>query len=187
MMKMTLKIDGLDGLRSRLGRGAHTLDAELRPGIRASGDAVRAEAKRLAVGNRLPNSVQMRTIDGGLTAIVASAAKTALSIEKGRRPGETPPVDLITAWMGRRGIAARVEGARVSVKTGRVLGVSKSARGQMIGRAQRDLAWKIAMAIRERGTRALPFIIPAGQHKKDEVGRIINAALHRAVTRIAHG
>ena len=83
------------------------------------------------------------------------------------------------------GIAAQTEGARVSLKTHKVLGVSKSTKGRAIGRAQRDLAWKIALAIRERGTKALPFIFPAGHRKKDEVARIVNEALQRAVRKIA--
>ena len=182
---MNIQVEGLDGLRKRLGVGSRTLDAELRPALRASGEAIKAEARALAVGNKLPNSVQMRSLDGGLTQIVGSVAKTALSIEKGRQPGEGVSVGLITGWMRRKGIAARVEGARVSVATRQVLGVGRSRKGRSIGRAQRDLAWRIALAVRARGTKALPFIIPAGEHKKGAVQQYIRQGVARALARIA--
>ena len=187
MMHMDIKVDGLDRLRRNLDKSASILDAELRPAIRAGGDLLRAEAKSLAVGNKLPASVQMKSLAGGLSVIVGSAARTALSIEMGRPVGDMPSVSLITAWMGRKGITAEVEGARVSLKSGRVLGVGKSKRGQQIGRAQRDLAWKIAISIREHGTKALPFIIPAARHKKDQVNRLVNEAVGRAMHRVAKG
>ncbi|MCR4339368.1 MAG: hypothetical protein NUW01_05715 [Gemmatimonadaceae bacterium] len=186
MSTLNLQVVGLNELRGRMAASAKTIDAEFRPAIRRAGTILKTEARSLAVGNRLPNSVQYRVLDGGMSVIVGSVAKTGLSIERGRQPGDTAPVNLITAWMKRRGIAAEVEGARVSIKTGRVLGVStRSVKGRAIGRAQRDLAWKIALAIKARGTKALPFIFPAGHNKKTEVSRIINEALQRAVRRIA--
>ena len=186
MSTLNMEFVGLDALRRRLASSQKTIDAELRPAIRRSGVLLKTEAKGLAVGNRLPSSVQYRVHEGGLSVIVGSVARTGLSIERGRPVGDRPPVRLITAWMARKGIAAQVEGARVSLKTHKVLGVStKSAKGRAIGKAQRDLAWKIALAIRERGTKALPFIFPAGHRKKDEVARIVNEALRRAVRKIA--
>lgn len=186
MLKMNISIQGMDGLRHRLGLGGKTLDSELRPAISVAGKAVRDEAKSLAVGRRLPNSVQMRTLDGGLTTIIGSVAATALSIEKGREPGDVPRVGLIAAWMNRTGIVAgeaAAAGAVQSVKTHRVM----KRGGRAVSRAQLHLAWKIAMAIGQRGTKPLPFIIPAAGHKKDEVGRILNAAVGRALHRIAVG
>jgi len=189
-MKMDIQVDGLDRLRRNLGNGAKTLDAELRPSVRRSGEVVRTEAKRLAVGNRLPNSVQMRSLNGGLTEIVGSVAKTAASIEKGRHKGERVSVGLLTGWINRRGIVssgAAAAGAVQSIKTHAVSSRgTKSARSRSITRAQRDLAWKIALAIREHGTRPLPFIIPAGKHKLPEVQSLIRAGVGRALKRIAH-
>jgi len=166
-----------------MAQSAAILDAELKPAIKQGGTLMRDEAKHLAVGNKLPNSVQMTVLHGGLEAIVGSAAKTALSIERGRSPGEGVNVGLITGWMNRKGITAQVQGARVSVKTHRVLG----AKGKVIGRAQRDLAWKIAMSIREHGTKPLAFIIPAARHKQADVQRIVNVAVGRALHRMAKG
>ena len=185
MGTLNLQVVGLNELRSRMAASAKTIDTEFRPAIRQAGTILKTEARSLAVGNKLPSSVQYRVLDGGMSVIVGSVAKTGLSIERGRQVGDKPPVGLIVAWMGRKGIAAEVEGARVSLKTHRVLGVGKSAKGRAIGRAQRDLAWKIALAIKSRGTKALPFIFPAGHNKKAEVSRIINEALQRAVRRIA--
>ena len=186
MMRMDIRVDGLDGLRRRLGIGGKTLDSELRLAVGTAGRAVRDEAKSLAVGRKLPNSVQMRTLDGGLSTIIGSVAQTALSIEKGRDPGDVPRVGLIAAWMTRSGIVASEAasaGAVQSVSTRRVM----KRGGRPVARAQLHLAWKIAMAIGQRGTKALPFIIPAAGHKKDEVGRILNAAVGRALHRIAVG
>lgn len=186
MLKVDISIPGMDSLRRRMGAGAKTLDTELRPAIRQSGETMRQEAKRLAVGRRLPNSVQMRTLDGGLTSIVGSAAATALSIERGRKPGDTPKVGLILAWMNRGGIVAEesvAAGAVQSLKTRKVL----KRGGKAVARAQLHLAWKIAMAIGQRGTAPLPFIMPAASNKKDAVGRLINTAVGRALHRIAFG
>lgn len=183
MTLINLNVDGLAELERRIGTGAASLDTELKAAIRKSGEVVRDDAKHLAVGNKLPNSVQMTALSGGLTAIVGSTAKTALSIEEGRKKGEMPSVGLITAWMGRKGITAQVQGARVSLTTRRVLGT----KGQAIGKAQRALAWKIAMAIRDHGTKPLPFIVPAAKDKFASVQQLINDAVGRALHKMAKG
>lgn len=181
-MRVDIQAVGLREFAARVGAAPQVVDREAKSYTRQAGALVKGEARTLAVGNILPNSVQARPLAGGMAVIVGSVAKSALSIEKGRQKGEQPRVDLITRWMSRRGIAAQVEGARVSLKTRRVLGVSnKSAKGRTIGRAQRDLAWKIAMAIKEHGTKALPFIIPAYQHKHEEIRHLGNQMLTRIV------
>lgn len=185
-MQFDIKVDGLDGLRRRLAQSVNIIDAELKPALKQAGTVMRDEAKHLAPGNRLPNSVQMRTLNSGLTQIVGSVAKTALSIETGRKPGEVVNVGLITGWMGRKGIvapAAALAGATQSIKRHKVM----KHGGKPVARAQRDLAWKIAMAIREHGTKPLPFIIPAAQHKKDDVQKLVNVAIGRALHRMARG
>ena len=186
MLRTSITIDGLDALRRRMGVGAKTLDTELRPATQEAGVALRTEAKRLAVGNKLPNSVQMLSLDGGLTKIVGSVAATAQSIEEGRRIGDIPPVGRILGWMNRKGIVgygAADIGATQSVRTHKLT----SRGGRAVSRAQLHAAWKIAIAIGLSGTKPLPFIIPAAQRKKDDVFRIFNAAIGRALHRIAVG
>lgn len=187
-MRVEIDAVGLKEFGARVGATPSVINSEAKTYARTAGLLVKGEARKLAVGNILPNSVQMRPLAGGTTVIIGSVAKTALSIERGREKGDQPRADLITRWMNRRGIAAQVEGARVSLKTRRVLGVStKSEKGRAIGRAQRDLAWKIAMAIKEHGTKALPFIIPAYKHKHAEIEalgqRMLQRVVHRTVGR----
>lgn len=190
-MNVDIKIDGLDGLHKRLGTASATLDASLRPALRQSGQIMRDEAKHLAVGHILPNSVRMTTVYSGLEVMVFSVAQTALSIEEGRRVGSRPSLKNTLNWMNRAGVVApeaAAAGAVQNVKTHKVsTRGKKSIRSQTISRAQRSLAWKIAQAIGVTGTKALPFIIPAAQHKRDEVQRLIQTATQSALRKIAKG
>lgn len=187
MLRADITIAGLSDLRRNFGQGQKILDTELKTAIWESARVIRADAKanaaRFQVGPRLANSVQMRTLEGGLTAIVGSVAATAVSIEEGRKIGDTPKVGLIAAWMNRRGMVAQeaaAAGAVQSLKTHRVM----KRGGKAVRRAQLHLAWKIAMAIGQRGTKPLPFIMPAIEHRRAEVGRIVNVGIGRALKRL---
>ena len=192
MSRLDITIRGLDSLRRNFGQSQKILDKELKAAVWESARVIRADAKdrasRIQVGPRLSNSVQMRSLEGGLTAIVGSVAATALSIEEGRAVGDVPRVGLILAWMNRRGIVGREAaeaGAVQSVKanaTGQHRVMKRG--GQAVARAQLHLAWKIAIAIGVRGTKALPFIIPAVESRKKEVQGIVNVAIGRALRRL---
>lgn len=191
-MLTNITIDGLDALRRNFGQSQQILDSELKTAVFESARIIRLDAKanaaRFQVGPRLANSVQMRTLEGGLTAIVGSVAATATSIEEGRKIGDTPKVGLILAWMNRRGIAAQeaaAAGAVQSIKanaTGQHRVMKRG--GKAVAKAQLHLAWKIAMAIGAHGTKALPFMMPAIDHRRDEVRKIINVGIGRALGRL---
>lgn len=185
---MNVTIPGLAAMRSRMGRGAATLDAELKPALRQSAEEMKQDARTRAKGNILPNSVQFESREGGLTYIIGSVAKTALSIEQGRKAGENVPVGPITSWMNRNGIVstnAALAGVTQSIRTHKVNTAGKRRAG--IRASQRDLAWKIVMAIHQAGTKALPFIIPVAQANREHVQKRINDAVGRALHKVARG
>lgn len=185
---MSVTIPGLDELRARMGKGSATLDEELRPALRDSAGEMKTDAQGRAKGPLLPNSVQFDSRDGGLTYVVGSVAKTALSIEQGRKPGESPSVESITSWMNRYGIvsqAAAEAGATQRIGTHKVITTGKRRAG--IRSSQRDMAWKIAIAIGKVGTKALPFIIPIAADNRAHLQQRINDAVGRALRRVAKG
>lgn len=173
----SVTVIGLDELRVRMHKGSAILNAELRPAIRESAVLVRDEAKRRAPGNRLPSSVQFAVLSGGLRAIVGSIAATALSIHQGRRAGERVNFGLIVGWVRRTGLAGAV-----SIRTQRPVRLRKGSSGD---RALRERAAQIVALIRARGTRPIPFIIPALAPTAPAVMNVIRAATIRAIRKVA--
>lgn len=180
-IEMQIDTGQLEKIRKSFGEHANIFDAELKraetAGLTVLRDEARSRASAIASDGRLPNSITFETVSGGLAGIVGSVAKTGPSIETGRRPGEQPSVELLANWAGRRGLAA---GERYSVKTHRRLKATKAVRA-----AELDLAWKIAMTIKERGTKPLPFIIPAAQARAQQIESIFSDAVNRALRKLA--
>ncbi len=176
-MKTDIRIDGLDRLRRSVGTASRTIDKELRPEMRAGGQLIRDEARRRAPGRMLQPSIQFRALTGGLTVIIGSIAKTALSIEVGRARGEKVSLGLLTGWLRRKGLTGAV-----SVKTRRSVKSRGAARAY-----EREAAYALAAAIRRRGTKPLPFLMPAVPATRAQVGRRIRDAVGRALHQIARG
>ena len=180
-MSISIEIPELAKLAQSMAGHESTFNAEIKraenDGLTLLRDEVRRRATSIASDGRLVNSVRFETISGGLSGIVGSVANTALSIEQGRKAGSTPNVGLLEGWVSRKGLA----GTPRSVKTHRVTGRSGAVRS-----AERDLAWKIALAIRARGTKPLPFIGPAASAKATQITAIFSDAVNRALRKVAN-
>lgn len=183
-MSNSIQIEGLDELRRRLRAAPQVLEAELRSAERAALDLARDEARRLAPGNKMANSINIERASNGLSGVVGSAAKTAFSIEMGRPVGQMPSAELIAAWMNRSGIVsdgATRAGATVSTKTHRVTGRHKAS----VSRAQRSMAWRIALGIKERGTKPQPFIGPVLPTVSGRIDQLFEEAVQRVLRKVA--
>lgn len=183
-MRADLKIDGLDSLRRRMGSASRAIDREVRPEIRAAATLVRDEARRRAPGRVMQPSIQHRVLAGGMSAIVGSVAKTALSIHQGRRPGAVVRVGLILGWIRRYGIVAAVPVSRRRTIARRGTARRRDALNQLQSQ-EREQALAIVERIRARGTRPLPFLIPAAIASRDRVQRRIRDGVARAIRQVA--
>jgi hypothetical protein len=174
--RMDVKVDDLDGIRRRFGSASKTLDSELRPAVREGAVLIRDEARRLAPGKKLPNSIQFKVEQGGLRSTIGSVAKTALSIHQGRRAGERVNFGLILGWVRRSGLAGAV-----SIKTRRPVRLRQGSSGD---RALRVAAAQVVAQIRARGTKPLPIILPAVAPTQSRVQRLFGTAVNRAMRRV---
>ena len=183
MTEMTVHIEGLAELRDRFGNTA-ILRTELKTAERAGLTEIRDHAKYNAAlfSNKLPQSVQLEVRGQGLEGIVHSLAKTAASIERGRAIGERVSYEAIENWLKQRG---RV----LSISTRRVVKRSRSKLSRFYAsqedREIHDEAVQITRMIRERGTRPLPFMVPALAQSREGVRREFHEAVGRAVKRLA--
>jgi hypothetical protein len=177
MIRATIEVQGLNELHLRIGSNA--LDPELR---KAEKDALalvkeRARSNAASFSSLLPQSVQSSVDGGGLSGIIGSVAKTALSIETGRKKGEMPSFESIERWMTRKGIAG---GSAQRISTHRRVRLSGSQKS-----ALHDDAVGIAFKIRDSGTKALPFIIPAATAEKERVQKTFQDAVTRVLKKWA--
>lgn len=178
MLQATVEIEGLDRLLHTMGNTS-ILASELHTAELASLKVVKEKAKDNAASfsNVLPSSVRSDIDSGGLSGIIGSVAKTGLSIEVGRKRGEMPSFESIERWITHRGI-----GAAQTIRGRRYLRPRKhSAQASQL----HDDAVGIAFKIRDSGTKALPFIIPAAAQGKDKVTELFNGAIERAVKKWA--
>lgn len=174
---VTIEFQGLDEFRRSLGNPA-ILKTELRRAEREGLDVIRDNVKSNAgqFSNVLPNSVRREIGTDGLIGTVGSVAKTAYSIEKGRRPGEAPSYEKIERWLTHRGT-----GAVQIIRSRRYV---RPRRGSADARALRDQAVQIVNVIRAKGTKPLPFILPAAAKSENKVTRIFDDAVTRALKRL---
>ena len=173
-----ITVVGLNELHQRLGDST-ILVSELK---KAEHDALvlvqtRAKSDAASFSSVLPQSVQLKADAGGLSGIVGSVAKTALSIHEGRKPGNAPSFEQIATWMQRKGIA-----------TGSAVGITSGRRRKISG-SNADLLHDDAVIIAKRigisGTKGHPFIIPAATSEKDKVSQRFNDAVYAAIKRVA--
>jgi hypothetical protein len=174
-MNISIEIQGLDQFKSRIGNHQNIITSELKRAEKQGLTVIRDEAKSgaAAFSNVLPQSIRIEVAAGGLEGIVGSVAKTALSIHEGRSPGHAPSYAAIERWLQHKGSgAAQLIRGRRYVK----------ARGAA-ARDQHDEAVVIVNAIRQSGTKPLPFVLPAAAASKDRVMREFDAAVTRALKR----
>lgn len=101
------------------------------------------------------------TIDAGFYAAYAAA------VEYGRKAGGMPPVDVdgILQWVRRKRI------------------MPKDVKGRDLDQQQRSLAWAIALSIKEKGTKAHPFLKPAYEEFRGRITRFMQRHVDNAVAK----
>lgn len=183
MTTASIRIDGLDRLRRISSTAPRIVDTEAKKGVREAATVIRTaavkNARAFSIGSKFPSSIRYRAV--GLRAEIGSLAATALSIEKGRRPGETVRFGLILGWIRRKGLLRGV----VSLKTQktRLLSAKKVAK-RGIDRDERILAAQIVTDIRRRGTKPLAFLLPTLDEKGAQLRRIFQDVGRNAVRKM---
>lgn len=184
---MSMEVKGLDQLRSRMGNHANTLNSELKSAEREGLDLLRDEAKRLAPGSKLPNSIQREVLSDGLTGRVGSVARTAYSIEMGRPASVSgqnkwPSIELIQAWLVRGGQGI---GTSQSIKTHRI---RRPRKNSVAAQDLHDQAARVIYAMKQAGgTKPQPFIRPAAERQAKAVETTFQTHVQRALQKLAKG
>lgn len=186
-MTKTLTIQGVDELKRVLDSAGRLDDKIYAPLHRAMNDAVKqleAKAKDNITANNSLASGQLRqgitsevTITPReITGVVRAQAQGANgynyapAVEYGTRP-HWPPLEPLVEWVRLKHLAGSY-----SVKSHRRLGGA-------VRRLDEDtqLARAIQRKIARRGTKARPFMEPAFENKKDDLARLIENGVERAV------
>lgn len=138
-------------------------------GLKAFGMRIVAKAQMILRDNKniatglLRNSGRTvvqpdNTVDAGFYANYAAY------VEYGRKAGGMPPVDDIYAWIRKK---------RIRPTKGDIKGD--------IDRQQRSLAWAIAKYIKEHGTRPHPFLKPAYDEYRTQIGQFMQRIIDQTV------
>ena len=175
-----MKVEGLDTVRRFASQSPRVLDSELRKSLRESAAIVRSQAVSNArrFSSVFPASIRYRI--SGLEATIGSMAKTALSIEQGRKPGEIAKIGLIRRWIERKGLVRGVfdiQTQRLARRLGTLRRVDAEA-------DERRLAASIVEAIRRGGTKPLAFLVPAAKAQQQNVTRYFKRAVDNTIRRV---
>lgn len=128
-------------------------------------------------------SFKASDVDGGV--VLYNFAPHAPVIERGRRPnGRMPPVDVIAAWVRRKGIGSTFVGpVRQAVRATSALGGRKKTVGGRKGAVaaqQRGIAFLIARKIAKRGLPAHHIM----DRTVEQLTPIVEKAIEEALGRI---
>lgn len=96
-------------------------------------------------------------------------------VEFGRRAGRMPPVEAITEWVRKKGIADTY-----SIKTQR-----QSKRDASFDNRAQNIAFAIARKIARQGTPAKPFLFPAFEAKKGNIITNIEKELDKLINKMS--
>lgn len=95
----------------------------------------------------------------------------ATYVEFGRRPGKRPPIDAIKQWVDKKHLS----------DTYSIKDHSQSRRGKDYEKRRDSVAWAVANSIAKKGTRAHPFLFPAFEAKKGNVGKNIGREIAKLI------
>lgn len=98
----------------------------------------------------------------------------ATYVEFGRRPGKRPPIDAIKQWVDKKHLS----------DTYSIKNRQQSNRGKDYKRRRDSMAWAIANSIAKKGTQAHPFLFPAFEAKKENVGKNIGREIAKLIKKL---
>ena len=182
-MTATVVVEGLDALTRRTKDSPNVMKAALKIAARRAGQTGRKRMRERAavLGHapydaRLPNAIKFEVLGNAAGVVIAPINKSARSIEEGRKVGARVPMKLLIPYVRREGAFT---GAQASVKT------HKTLRKKSQTRAIRDAAWKLRMAIQQRGTIPLPFVRPTAKDIQLDVQRYYQEACEYVLKKMA--
>ena len=91
-------------------------------------------------------------------------------VEYGRKSGKMPPVDSIYEWVRKKG-----------ARRGSALKAAAVFTHKSEDALARDAAWAIAKSIKEKGTRPHPFLKPAYDQYRTQIGQFMQNKIDLAV------
>lgn len=99
----------------------------------------------------------------------------AYYVEFGRRAGKMPPIDYITEWVVKKGLADTY-----NIKTRKV-----TKRGKEFDYRAMSIAFLIARSIAKKGTKAHPFLYPAFEEKKENLLKNISNEVNKLIKELS--
>jgi hypothetical protein len=164
-MELKVVIDD-KALQEAFARAPERMERTLDDGLSRAADEV-ARAAKLKVPSlfgTLANSI-LKTQEGPLHYAVYPAVGYAAAVERGTRPGYMPPPENLMGYIRSRG------GYRGN------LGKPGSPKRARQADDIRDRAWGLARYIRQRGTKAHPFMAPALSENESRLRQMIRLRL----------
>lgn len=153
----------------------------MRIALRRSGNKVKGEAQRHFDRRSMYRSSLTERV-GQSDVIVFSTARPERteSIHEGRQPNEAPTIAALERWLNRKSLLAM--GKLPARGTGKVTLRARAERAGVDQRVIAAAARRLQDAIRERGTKPIPFFRNAIPATRDDLNRYFREAL-REVTR----
>lgn len=98
----------------------------------------------------------------------------AYYVEFGRRAGKMPPIDYITEWVVKKGLADTY-----NIKTRK-----RTNRDKVFDYRAMSIAFLIARSIAKKGTKARPFLFPAFEEKERNVIKNIETEISKEINKL---
>ena len=173
-MQTKIYIDSkeIDGLNRKFKLLGIKVDEETKTGLKNAGLKILAEAQRnikkdksIATG-QLINSGKV-TEESGIK--VGFESNHAANVEHGQKAGTIVAPSVLVQWLKKKGFYAK------GVRGGR------AKRGTKFNNAIWAVATKISQNIKQKGTKAKPFLYPALRENEAEVIRILSNAIKKVI------
>lgn len=170
-----ITLQGVDDLRHQLDPAV--FNRTMRIAHRRGVARVQRESRAIAPGIIFDRSIRSQVLPGGLGGIVYTDARAAESIHEGRPIGNAPTIRALMRWVRTNGLAGSV-----SLKTRRVRRAKSAQGAESVVRA---MAVRFQQTIRDRGTKAIPFLAGALAPSRADVERYWAEALADTVKHFA--
>jgi hypothetical protein len=170
------EVIGIQGVSQNLKRKGAQINVGAAQGLENAAIKILAEAKAnlkqngsIATGQLRDSGRVEKQPDNSID--VAFKSIQAYFIEFGRKAGRMPPIDAITEWVVKKGLADTY-----SVKTQK-----RAARGNDFKYRAMSIAFLIAKKIQKVGSKPKPFLYPAFRQNEAQVMREINEAIRKVL------
>ena len=170
--KLYIESKEIDGLNRKFGLLGIKIDDETKNALKRAGLRILADAQRNLKANKsistgqLINSGKVTEEDG---IKVGFESNHAANVEHGQKSGTDVAPSKLVQWLKKKGFYAK------GVRGGR------AKRGTKFNNAIWAVATKISQNIKQKGTKAKPFLYPALRENEAEVIRILSNAIKKVI------